>query len=189
MSKPDQTPARAEASSSKAQAGAEKGKGQNGPPSTSVSGPSTVTKPPQQYAETDDGDESVEQLEGADKINENDEGDEEGSTTEGQDNDGQKEKLIKALRRMGIKAPKHFDPKRDRNFETWLKRTEFHLEVIKCPEEDRTNALILLLDGDSFEAAQYLGINAKTKFSDAKQKLKDYFAITETKEELIEKLD
>ena len=90
---------------------------------------------------------------------------------------------------MGIKAPKHFDPKRDRNFETWLKRTEFHLEVIKCPEEDRTNALILLLDGDSFEAAQYLGINAKTKFSDAKQKLKDYFAITETKKELIEKLD
>ena len=74
---------------------------------------------------------------------------------------------------MGIKALKHFDPKRDRNFETWLKRTEFHLEVIKCPEEDRTNALILLLDGDSFEAAQHLGINAKTKFSYANQKLKD----------------
>ena len=48
MSKPDQTPARAEASYSKAQAGAEKGKGQKGHPSTSVSGPSTVTKPPQQ---------------------------------------------------------------------------------------------------------------------------------------------
>ena len=76
---------------------------------------------------------------------------------------------------MGIKAPKHFDPKRDSNFETWLQRTEFHLEVIKCPEKDRTNALILLLDGDSFEAAQYLGINAQTKFFDAKQKLKDYF--------------
>ena len=82
---------------------------------------------------------------------------------------------------MGIKAPKHFDPKRDRNFETWLKRTEFHLEVIQCPEEDTTNALILFFDGDSFEAAQYLGINAKTTFSDAKQKLKDYFAITKTK--------
>ena len=46
MSKPDQTPARAEISSSKAQAGAEKGKYQNGPPAISVSGPSTVTKPP-----------------------------------------------------------------------------------------------------------------------------------------------
>ena len=181
MSKPDQTPARAKASSSKAQAGAEKGKGQIGFPSTLLSGPSTVTKPPQQYAETEDGEDSVEQLEGADDINENDDVNEDGSTAEGQNNDGQEEKLIKALRRMGIKAPKHFDPKRDRNFETWLKQTEFHLEVIKCPEEDRTNALILLLDGDSFEAAQYLGINAKTKFSDTIQKLKDYFAITETK--------
>ena len=110
MSKPDQTPARAEASSSKAQAGTAKGKGQNGPLSTSVSGPSTVTKPPQQYAETEDGDESVEQIDGADEINENDEGDEEGSTAEGQNNDDQEEKLIKAFRRMGIKAPKHFDP-------------------------------------------------------------------------------
>ena len=34
-----------------------------------------------------------------------------------------------------------------------------------------------------------MGIDAKTKFSVAKQKLKDYFAIIETKEELIEKLD
>ena len=51
------------------------------------------------------------------------------------------------------------------------------MEVIKCLDEDKTNALILLLDGDSFEAAQYFGITGKTKFSDAKQKLKDYFAI------------
>ena len=46
MSKPDQTPARAEASSSKTKAAAEKGTGQKGPLSTSVTGPSTVTKPP-----------------------------------------------------------------------------------------------------------------------------------------------
>ena len=189
MSKAHQTPARTQASSSKAQLGAEKGKSQNGPPSISISGPSTVTKPSQQYAKTEDGDESVEQLEGADDIVENDEGDEDGSTAEWQDNDGQEEKLIKALRRMVIKGPKQFDPKRDRNFETWLKRIEFHLKVIKCPEIDRTNALILLLDRDSFEAAQYLGIEEKTKFSLAKQKLKDYFAITEIKEELIDKLD
>ena len=62
------------------------------------------------------------------------------------------------------------------------------MEVITCPKEDRPNTLILL-DGDSFETAQYFGINARTKCFDAKQKLKDYFAITETKEELIEKLD
>ena len=121
-------------------------------------------------------------------MNENDEGDEEDSTAEGQDNEGQDEKSIKALRRMGIKAPNHFDSKRDRNFETWLKQTEFHLKVIKWPEEDTTNALILL-DRDSFEAAQYLKIEAKTKYFVAKQKLKEFFAITETKEELIDKLD
>ena len=91
MSKPDQTPARAEASSSKALAAADKGKSQKGLSSTSVSSPSTVTKPPQQYAETKNGDESVEQLEGADEIGENNEGDEESSTAEGQDNDGQEE--------------------------------------------------------------------------------------------------
>ena len=94
MSKPDQTSARAEASSSKAQAGAEKGKSHKGSLSTSVTVPFTVTKPPQQYAETEDGDESVEQLEGHDEIGENNEGDEQGSTAEGQDNDGQKDKLI-----------------------------------------------------------------------------------------------
>ena len=36
------------------------------------------------------------------------------------------------------------------------------------PNEDETNALIFF-DEDSFEAAQYLRINAKPKFSDAKQ--------------------
>ena len=54
---------------------------------------------------------------------------------------GQEEQLIKALRRMGIKAPKHFDPKRDKNFETWLERTEFHLAVNHCQEEDKTSSL------------------------------------------------
>ena len=97
--------------------------------------------------------------------------------------------LIKALRRMGIKAPKHFDPKSDKNFETWLERIEFHLSAIKCPEEDKTTSLLLLLDVNSFEASKHLGIKSDTEYSVAKQKLKDYFAITETKEELREKLD
>ena len=114
MSKPDQTSACAEASSSKAQSGADKGKSQNGPPSTSVFGPSTVTKFLQQYAETEDGDESVEQLEGGNEIGENNKEDVEGSTAEGQDNDGKEEQLIKALRRKHIKAPKHFEPNSDK---------------------------------------------------------------------------
>ena len=47
--------------------------------------------------------------------------------------------LVRTLRRMGIKAPKPFDPKRDKNFEMWLERTEFHLKVNKCQEEDKTS--------------------------------------------------
>ena len=39
-----------------------------------------------------------------------------------------------------------------------------------------------------FEAAKYLGITKSTSYYEDKQKLKDQHAITETKEELIEKL-
>ena len=73
---------------------------------------------------------------------------------------------------MGRKAPKHFDPLRDKNFETWLERTEFNLKVIKCPEEDKTTSLLLLLDVNSFEASKHLGIKSDTKNSVAKQKLR-----------------
>ena len=90
---------------------------------------------------------------------------------------------------MGIKAPKHFDPKRDKNFEIWLERTEFHSSAIKCPDENKTTSLLLLLDVISFEASKHLVMKSDTEYSVAKQKLKDYFAITETKKELREKLD
>ena len=82
---------------------------------------------------------------------------------------------------MGIKAPTPFDPKRDKKFEMWLERTEFHLKVNKCQEEDKTSSLLILLDVDSFEAATHMGIKPNTPYAEAKQKLKDYFAITETK--------
>ena len=87
---------------------------------------------------------------------------------------------------MGIKPPKHFDPKKDRNFETWLERTDFHLAVNECAEEHKTRALLLLLNNDSFEAAKYFGITKSTPYNEAKQKLKDYYSITETKKELVE---
>ena len=67
-----------------------------------------------------DEDESVDPSEGDREANDEDE----------------REGLVKALRRMGIRAPKPFDPKRDRKFETWLDRTEYHLMVTKCPDED-----------------------------------------------------
>ena len=103
--------------------------------------------------------------------------------------DDERAGLVKALRRMGIRAPKPFDLKRDRKFETWLDRTEYHLMVTKCPEEDRTACLLLLLDAECYEQAKHLGITGAMDFDDAKTKLRDYFAITETAEELREKLD
>ena len=61
------------------------------------------------------------------------------------------------------------------------------MRAIKCPDEDKTTSLFLLLDVNSFEASKHLGIKSDTEYSVAKQKLKSYFAITETKEELREK--
>ncbi|MCP6768569.1 hypothetical protein NL529_27365, partial [Klebsiella pneumoniae] len=45
------------------------------------------------------------------------------SGSEDSDND---EAMVRALRKMGIRHPRPFDPKEDRNFETGLERTEFH---------------------------------------------------------------
>ena len=144
-----------------------------GPHSSSASEPVAVPKPPKQFNEGEDP-----------------EAEDNASSSEvSEDPDEREENLVKALRRMGIKAPKHFDPKKDKNFETWLERTEFHLTVNKCPEESKTSSLLLLLSVDAFEAAKHLGIKSTTDYEEAREKLKDYFAITETKEELIEKLD
>ena len=49
--------------------------------------------------------------------------------------------------------------------------------------------LVLLLDIPSFETAQNLGLDSTTPFDKATNRLKKYFAITETKEELREKLE
>ena len=55
----------------------------------------------------------------------------------------------------------------------------------ECAEEHKTKALLLLLNNDSFEVAKYLGITKSTPYDKAKQQLKDYYAITETKEQLV----
>ena len=107
-----------------------------------------------------------------------------GSEADSSDEEG----MVKAMRKMGIRAPRPFDPKKDKNFENWLDRTEFHFQVSKCPDDDRTGSLLLLLDVECFEVAKHLGINSRTDFDTAKQKLKDYYAVTETTDELREKL-
>ena len=55
--------------------------------------------------------------------------------------------------------------------------------------EDKTSSLLLLLDVDLFEAATYMGIEPNTPYAKENRKLKYYFAIAETKEELRDKLD
>ena len=52
--------------------------------------------------------------------------------------------------------------------------------------EDKTGSLLFLLDVECFEVS---GLKSTTNFDEAKAKLKDYFAITETSEELRERLD
>ena len=101
--------------------------------------------------------------------------------------DGENE-TVKSLRRLGIRAPKPYDPKREPNFDAWLSRVVFHMAVSKIPDDRRTASLLLLFDTESFEAASHLGIQDDTDFDIAKAKLKAYFAITETPEELKERL-
>ena len=102
-----------------------------------------------------------------------------------QDTEGMK----RSLRNMGIRPLRPFDPKNDLNFESWLNRIEFHYEVTKCPAENKTVSLFLLLDVECFEVAKHLGLKSTTDFDLMKAKFKDYFAITKTSEELRERLD
>ena len=95
---------------------------------------------------------------------------------------------IRSLRRMGIRAPKPYNPKRDPNFDAWLDRVVFHMSVSKVPDKSRTSVLLLLFDSDSFEAARHLGIQSTTDFDTAKEKLRANFVIMEPPEELKEKI-
>ena len=54
----------------------------------------------------------------------------------------------------------------------------FHFKVIKCPVEDKSGSLFLLLDIECFEVAKHLGLKSTTNFDEEKPKLKDYFTIT-----------
>ena len=90
---------------------------------------------------------------------------------------------------MGIRPPRPFDPKKDRNFESSLNRIELHFKVKKSPAEDKTGSLLLLLDVECFELAKHLGHKSTTEIDVGKGKLKVYFAITKSSEELRERLD
>ena len=61
--------------------------------------------------------------------------------------------------------------------------------VTKCSEEDKTACLLLLLDSKCYEQAKHLGITGAMDVAKAKNKIRDYFAITKTAEKLLAKLD
>lgn len=61
--------------------------------------------------------------------------------------------------------------------------------MTKRLDDDKTGSLLLLLDVECFEVAKHLGIKVSTPFDEAKERLKAYFVITKTPEELREKLD
>ena len=88
--------------------------------------------------------------------------------------------MKRSLRQMGIRFPRPFDPKQNCNFECWINRIEFHFKVTKCPVKDNTGSLLLLFNVECFEVATHLGFKSTTNFDEAKAKLKNYFAITET---------
>ena len=92
-----------------------------------------------------------------------------------------------SLTKMGIRAPRSFDPKKDKNFINWLKRLDYHFGLIKLQEDQKTAALLCYLDSDAFEIANNLGIIGTTAYADACKLLKEQYAITETVEEMREK--
>ena len=50
------------------------------------------------------------------------------------------------------------------DFESWLNRIEFHFEVTKCPVEEKTGSLLLLLDVECFEVGKQFGLKSTTNF-------------------------
>ena len=63
------------------------------------------------------------------------------------------------------------------------------MSISKIPDDKRTSSMFLLFDTDSFGAASMLSIQDNTDFDIAKEKLKAYFAITETSDKLKVQLD
>ena len=95
--------------------------------------------------------------------------------------DGEDETL-KSLCRTIIRAQKPYDTTREPNYDAWMVRVVFHMSVSKIDDDKRISSLLLLFDTNSFGDARHLGIQDNTDFETAKQKLKAYFAITETPE-------
>ena len=89
--------------------------------------------------------------------------------------------------KIGVCPPRPFNPKKDKNFDKWLSRIEYHFALMGLSEDRCTAALLLQQDLDAREIAKYLGMSPTAPYNEAVTKLKDHYALTETPEELREK--
>ena len=76
---------------------------------------------------------------------------------------------MKSIRRLGLIAPKPFNPKPDKKFLIWLERIEHHFKVANIPDEAKTSSLVLLLDLDGYETARHLDIKDESPFEEVKK--------------------
>ena len=98
------------------------------------------------------------------------------------------DEMIRTLSKIGVRPPRPFNPKKDKNFDNWLSRIEYHFALMGLSEDRATAALLLQLDPDALEIAKYLGITPEMPYKDAVTRLKDHSALTETPEESRERL-
>ena len=97
------------------------------------------------------------------------------------------EEISQTLSKLGIKAPRPYDPKKDKSFNNWLRRLDYHFALIKLADDQKNSAVLCQLDTDAFEIAHNIGITNTTVYAEACTKMKDQYALTETVEELREK--
>ena len=94
------------------------------------------------------------------------------------------QQMIESLRRIGIRAPKAYNPKRDSKFEVWLERVENYMNISQCGDQDRTATLLLLLDVNTFKTAKNMRITNTTPDDDSQEHLTAFLAATETPEKM-----
>ena len=68
------------------------------------------------------------------------------------------ENFAQSLSKLGIRAPRPFDPKKDKNFDHWVKRMNYHFNLAELKPKKKAAALLFQVDLDAFEIAERFGI-------------------------------
>ena len=59
--------------------------------------------------------------------------------------------IIRTLHKIGLRPPRPFNPKRDKNFDNWLSRDVYNFALVWLKEDRCMAALLLHLDPDAIE--------------------------------------